>query len=253
MLAAVGFNRAQKGEIYEVGYTVLRGQVAPELVHRARKAINHSLGEGLDPADLPTMRAQTYCPELRNSPVITDLFNATSAVELAESVLGEGTFERPTGGQIALRFPRADDDLPPFRPHLDGFPTPTNGVASGTIGSFTALVGVLLSDLPEPNSGNFTVLPGTHRSTEAYFQEHGPKAFLDGFPKIEQPEPIHLTGNAGDMIFCHYQLAHGIAPNISSNIRYAIFFRLTHRDHYQDKEARLADIWRDWPGIRSLS
>lgn len=245
----MGLNVEQKRDIYERGYTVLRGLVPIPLVERARKAINHSLGEGIDPATLPTLRAQTYCPELRNSEVITDLFNATEAPSLAASVLGEGNFDLPTGGQIALRFPRADDEMPPFRPHLDGLPTSTNGVAPGNIGSFTALVGVLLSDLPEPNSGNFAVLPGTHRSTAEYFREHGPKSFFEGFPKIEQPDPVHITGKAGDMVFCHYQLGHGIAPNVSPNIRYAVFFRLTHHDHHQDKEARLIDIWRDWPGI----
>jgi hypothetical protein len=245
----MGFTHAQKTEIFKAGYTVLRDFVPHDAIERARKAINHSMGEGIDPAQLPTLRAQSYCPELKASTVITDLFNATQGPEFAESVLGKGTFEKPAAAQIALRFPRADDDLPPFRPHLDGLPTMTNGVASGTIGSFSALVGVLLSDLPEKNSGNFTVLPGTHRSTAAYFQEHGPKSFLEGFPSIEQPEPVQITGNAGDMVFCHYQVGHGIAPNISSNIRYAVFFRLTHKDHSQDIEGRLIDIWRDWPGM----
>lgn len=247
------FSGEQRRDIYDAGYTVLRGLVPLGLVERARRAINHSLGEGIDPAQLPTLRAQTYCPELRSTPEITDLFNATDAPALAESMLGAGAFDLPTGGQIALRFPRADDELPPFRPHLDGLPTATNGVAAGNIGSFTALVGVLLSDLPEPNSGNFVVLPGSHRATEAYFREHGPKSFLEGFPKIEQPEPVHITGKAGDVVFCHYQLGHGIAPNVSPNIRYAVFFRLTHRDHHDDKPARLADIWRDWPGMRAFA
>ena len=249
----MGFTQKQKSEIYEAGYTVLRDFVPPELVARARKAINHSMGEGIDPANLPILRAQTYCPELKASTVITDLFNATEAPKLAESVLGEGTFEMPTGAQIALRFPRADEDLPAFRPHLDRLPTMTNGVASGTIGSFTALVGVLLSDLPESNSGNFTVLPGTHRSTAAYFKEHGPQSFLEGFPNIDQPEPVQITGKAGDMVFCHYQVGHGIAPNISPNIRYAVFFRLTHRNHSQDIEGRLIDIWRDWSGMSEFA
>jgi len=248
----VVFTDEQRAEIYQAGYTVLPGLVPQELVRRARKAINHSLGEGIDPALLPTMRAQTYCPELRNSPVISDLFNATEGVSLDESLLGGRTFNLPTGGQIALRFPREDDELPPFRPHLDGVPTATNGVTSGTIGSFTALIGVLLSEVPESNSGNFTVLPGSHRSTAAYFREHGTRVFLDGFPPIERPEPVQITGRPGDMIFCHYQVGHGIAPNISPNIRYAIFFRLTHRDHALDKEGRLIDIWRDWPGMRYL-
>jgi hypothetical protein len=245
----MGFSEAQRREIFDAGYTVLRGQVPEAVVHRAMKAINHSLGEGLDPVRLPTLRAQPYCPEIAGTEVISDLFNRSGMVEMAESVLGQGTFSPPKGGQVALRFPRADDEIPLFRPHLDGFPTATNGVAEGTIGSFTALVGVLLSDLPNANSGNFTVVPGSHRATEAYFQAHGPKAFLEGYPKIEQAAPVQITGRPGDVVFCHYQLGHGIAVNVSPHIRYAAFFRLTHKNHADDKEGRLADIWRDWVGM----
>ena len=249
MIALVEFTSEQKAEIYTAGYTVVRGLIPPVMVDRARRAIHHSMGEGIDPALLPTLRSQSYCPEIKNSAAITDLFNESGAVELAESVLGKGSFDLAKGGQIALRFPRADDEVPPFRPHLDGFPSPTNGVSVGTIGSFTALVGVLLSDLPNVNSGNFTVLPGSPVATAEYFREHGPKSFLEGFPKIDQPEPVQITGQRGDLVFCHYQLGHGIAANISPEIRYAIFFRIIHRDHHTDKEARLVDIWRDWPGI----
>ena len=249
MLCPVEFTTDQRQEIYQNGYIVLPGAVPTPVVDRAVKAINHSLGEGLDPAELPIIRAQTYCPELRNSKVITDLFNESEILSFAESVLGEGTIQRPDGGQIALRFPRADDDLPPFRPHLDGFPTATNGMIAGTIGTFTALVGVLLSDLPKPNSGNFTILPGSHRTSAEYFAEHGPQSFLEGFPKIEPIEPVQITGKAGDIVFCHYQVGHGVAPNVSPHIRYAVFFRLKHKNHSQDVEGRLSDIWRDWPGI----
>ena len=252
MLNPVGFTQGQRAEIYDAGYTVLRNFVPRDLVTRARRAINHSMGEGIDPAALPTMRAQTYCPELRKTSTITDLFNATEGPALVASLLGEGTFGLPDHGQIALRFPRADDEVPAFRPHLDGLPTATNGVAAGNIASFTALVGVLLSDLPHGDSGNFTVLPGSHRSTAAYFKEHGPESFLEGFPKVEQPAPVQITGQAGDLVFCHYQLGHGIAANVSPNIRYAVFFRLTHRDHHTDKVGRLIDIWRDWPGMSKI-
>ena len=149
------FSASQRTEIFDAGYTILPGFIPEELVHRAVRAINHSIGEGIDPAQLPTLRAQNYCPELKTASDITDLFNATGLTQLAESVLGTDTFPSINSAQIALRFPRADDELPPFRPHLDGLPTMTNGVPQGLIGSFTALVGVLLSDIPIPNRGLF--------------------------------------------------------------------------------------------------
>jgi ectoine hydroxylase-related dioxygenase (phytanoyl-CoA dioxygenase family) len=130
--------------------------------------------------------------------------------------------------------------------------TPTNGVKKGTIGNFTALIGVLLSDLPGPDAGNLAVWPGTHRSFETYFREHGPQALLEGMPQVEMPEPVQITGHAGDAVLCHYQLAHGIAGNASPHIRYAIYFRLSHVDHESVHWECMTDIWREWEGMQEV-
>ncbi|HEX6970994.1 MAG TPA: phytanoyl-CoA dioxygenase family protein, partial [Limnochordia bacterium] len=102
-----------------------------------------------------------------------------------------------------------------------------------------------------PFSGNLTVWPGTHRLYEAYFREHGPEALLNGMPPIELPEPVQLTGRAGDVVLCHYQLAHGVAMNVSPHVRYAVYFRLTYSER-QDWRAPMTDIWLEWPGMRDV-
>ncbi len=240
----------QKRKFYEKGFVKIPGVVPRVMIDRAMRAINHSLGEGMNVADMPILRAQSYCPEIKNTPVIADLLNKTPAWQLAESVIGEGKIRPVHGGQIALRFPVMQDPPSPPRPHLDGMHTPTNGVPKGTIANFTALVGIYLSDVPNPDSGNFTVWPGTHHIYERYFREHGPESLLNGMPPVDLPEPEQVTGSAGDMILVHYQLAHGIAPNVSPNIRYAVFFRLIHVDH--EWRAPMTDIWMHWPGIREI-
>jgi hypothetical protein len=245
----------QKQEFFQNGVLRLPGIVSQELVVRARRAINANLGEdGMHPDDLPRLRAQSYCPPIKGEPVITDLYNATGIRDVAEQMIGEGQVKPIHGGQIALRFPRPVD--PPdlnFRPHLDGMYTTTNGVKEGTIANFTALVGVFLSDVPEPNSGNFTTWDGTHRIYEEYFREHGPQSLLSGMPPVELPEAKQFTGKAGDAALVHYQIGHGIAPNISSNIRYAIFFRLSHVEHEQNHWSCMTDIWQEWGGMRELA
>jgi len=70
-------------------------------------------------------------------------------------------------------------------------------------------------------------------------------------PPIEMPTPLQFTGQMGDAALVHYQLAHGISANTSHNIRYAIFFRLTHVDHENVKWECMTDIWREWDGIRA--
>lgn len=244
-------DRGQKRSFYDNGYLVLPGIVPADKVSAAQKAINHSLGsQGLPPEKLGEYAARSYCPELQGSPVISDLVNATPIWEAVQSLTAPGKLRPVRGGQIALRFPTPTPRIP--SPHIDGMYSPTNGVPKGTIANFTALVGILLSDLPGPDAGNFTVWPGTHRAFETYFRERGPESLLEGMPKTEMPTPVQITGRAGDAVICHYQLAHTANGNGSPHIRYASFFRLHHVDHDTVHWECMTDIWREWDGMREV-
>src|SRR5262249_8322882 len=158
--------------------------VPPIMVREARRAINHSLGEeGMAKDRFHALRSQTYCRELTRQPVLLDLMNKTPALAIAESLLAPGTLAPAGGCQIALRFPSMTDKPSKRHPHIDGMYTPNNGVPAGRIMHFTMLAGILLSDMTEPNCGNFTVWPGTHRLFEAYFQQHTRQSLLNGMPK----------------------------------------------------------------------
>lgn len=250
----MNLTQEQKQEFYERGILKLPGIVPQELVLKARRAINAYIGQnGIDPAELNRYRAQSYCPGLGSEPVITDLYNASPLKTISESLIGEGKVKHVGHGQIALRFPSTDETPRAPGPHIDGMYTPTNGVKEGTIANFTALIGVFLTDLPEPFAGNFTAWPGSHRKYEAYFQEQGPQSLLKGLPPVDIGGPEQFTGKAGDAALCHYQLGHGIAGNISPNTRYAIFFRLVHIDHEQYHWECMTDIWKEWPGLQEFS
>ncbi len=243
----------QKQAIYEQGYVVVPGVIPRVMIDAALRAINHSVGEGMSAEEMTTFRAQSYCRELQTAPVITDLLNKTPAWSLAESAIGEGAIKPVRGAQIALRFPTLQDPPPPPHPHLDGMYTPTNGVPEGTIQNFTMLLGVVLSDVSKPYAGNLTVWPGTHRIYEHYFQQHGWQSLLKGMPPVALPEPQQLMAQAGDVVLCHYQLAHGITANISPNIRYAIYFRLHHVEHETYGKQTMTDIWLEWPGMQAFT
>jgi hypothetical protein len=239
----------QKQALFERGFVRIPGVVPRIRVEAALRAINHSVGQGMKPEEMTKMRAQSYCPELTQTSVITDLLNRTAAWDLAESAIGAGKIKSIKGGQIALRFPGMQD--PPGRPnpHIDGMYSPTNGVPEGTIQNFTALLAVFLSDLPQPYAGNFTVWPGTHHLFQNYFRAHTPQSLLEGMPKVDLPEPEQVLVQAGDIALCHYALAHSVAPNVSPHVRYAIFFRLTHVDHDAQKWESMTDIWLEWEGM----
>jgi hypothetical protein len=246
--------QAQRYELMERGYLRIPGLIPRERVNAALRAINGSLGErGMGPDDLPSLRARSYCPELQYDPVISDLFDATPFRSLAESVIGVGRLATPVGrGQIALRFP-GPGPAATARPHIDGVYSPTNGVPKGEIRNFTALGGVMLSDLPEGSGGNLTIWPGSHLLNAAWFRDRGPKSLLDGVPQIDWPEPVEVRGEAGDAILAHYLLGHGISGHSGPNIRYAIYFRLQHVDHERMKWESMVDPWLEWEGMgRSL-
>ena len=241
----------QREQLFEQGFVRVPNAIPRERVDAALRAINHSLGEGMDPAKLTTLRSQSYCPELQKDAVITDLYNATLVKALAESLMGAGQIKPITAGQIALRFPGMQAQPVLGLPHLDGMYTPNNGVPKGRILSFTMLLGIMLNDVSTDWAGNLAVWPGTHRMYENYFRQHGPEALLTGMPPIAMPAPVQLTGNAGDAVLVHYQVAHAAAPNVSANVRYAIYFRLIHVQHDAQWKQAMTDIWMEWPGMEN--
>lgn len=248
-------SKDQKEEFYRQGFILLPGIVPLELVEGALWAINNSLGwQGIPPDQIPTYNSQSFCPELRHDPAILNLFKETPLLSVAESVTQPGQiFPINDDGQIALRFPRQRTPTYELHPHLDGMYTPLNGVPEGRILSFTALVGIFLSDIPHDEMGNLTVWPGSHQLYEAYFRERGPEKLLEGMPPVELGEPLQIKAKPGDAILAHYQLAHSVAPNFSPYIRYATFFRLMTHAHKNYGLEILTDLWKDWDGLREFT
>jgi hypothetical protein len=244
-------SESDRRSLLDDGYLVVPGLVPSQRVEAALKAINHSLGEqGIAKDQIWTLRAQTFCPELVAAPAILDLYRETPVRALAEAAIGAGNVTPPSTGQIALRFPQELAAPRDPYPHIDGMPGPLNGVTPGTLYHFTALAGVFLSDVDGPFHGNFTVWPGSHRTLEAHFRAHGTAGLLEGFPSVQMAPPRQLRARAGDVLLAHHQLAHGAAPNIGPHVRYAVFFRLAHRDHDPTSTATMIDIWREWEGLR---
>jgi Phytanoyl-CoA dioxygenase (PhyH) len=240
----------QQGVFYRDGYLHVPDVVPRERVERALSLINRDLERGIDPARLSEFYARSFCPDLRNVADIIDLFEQTPARALADALVAPGTLRRPAMAQIALRFPDpAGANVLP-RPHVDGTYGPKNGVKPGQVAHFTLLAMVALSDVQADFNGNFTVWPGTHHAYERYFQGHGAERMLEGTPRLDHlPEPVQTRVRAGDVVLAHYELGHAAAPNLGSNVRYAIFFRLYHRDHDPDALDILSDIWREYPTL----
>ena len=207
----------------------------------------------LPPDQLATMSQQSYCPAVRQTPVLTDLFNRTPLLPLSESLLGEGNVLPISMTQVALRFPGyGKQHARKVGGHIDGVGTDTNGIPRGQfVRNFSLLATCLLSDLPGDFRGNFTVWPGSHLAGEAFFRKATPEVLKAGGPKYDLPrDPVQITGKAGDVCLSHFQLWHGAAPNQGPDIRYAAIFRVRHIDAEANGTDVMTDIWREFPGVR---
>ena len=74
----------------------------------------------------------------------------TSVFALAESIVGKGKLLVPEQVQLALNIPYFPHH--PSRHHLDGVSIPE---ADGRPGTFTLLVGILVTDQPKPDMGRY--------------------------------------------------------------------------------------------------
>lgn len=244
-------------EFYYRGYIKIPGAISKAMIDTARQAVNHSIGTmGINGEDLSKNRAGQFCRDLNGSPVIMDLFNNSPVISLSESLMGEGNLKTPIGGaQVAPRFPTiiGEDPSTP-RGHLDGMGSGTNGMPKGVYRrGFTAFAVIYLADVPEPFSGNYTVWPGSHRFYADYLKNEGLEILANGTPRIDLPEgPDMVTGNAGDLILAHHQIIHCGGPNASPNIRYAAIARLRHVDCEENGNDCFIDIWREFPGVRTV-
>jgi hypothetical protein len=245
LAATGGDDKAWCATLLRDGYRLFPDLAPRPLVEAANDAIQEDLERNFDPARQLQYDHQSYCPDIRSSHAIRALLeNAAvtarvdAVVEYANLVVGPP--------QIAIRRARSASAPYPPQPHIDGVATAHNGLVGDELLTFTLLVGVFLSDTPQEYAGNFTVWPGSHLRIEGYFRERGLKAMREGTPPIPLGVPRQIQTTSGDVILCHYQLAHAAAANVSARDRTAVYFRLSLTDLAQHRWYRLTHIWDGW-------
>jgi hypothetical protein len=156
-------------------------------------------------------------------------------------------------GRVRLAFNQAQValNIPPYahrpgRPHIDGY-QPGQSVP----GTFTLLVGLLLTDQPGENGGNLWVWPGTHRAHAEFVAAHGVQEFT-AYPEVALPEPTQIRGRRGDLLLAHYLLGHNIGGNYEGNrTRRALYWRLRAAGHAERWQCCLTDVWCEFDGVRA--
>jgi hypothetical protein len=233
------------------GYAHFPRLVPEPLIQTAHQCILRDLEENYDEKRLVEYNNQSWCPGLRRSPEILGLFETEKVRSVANRLLGKSRFKGEDFAQIAIRKAHNSERPVPPIAHIDGIPTPHNGVAGTDIWNFALLVGIFLTEVKSEYAGNFTVWPGTHLVLEKHFCERGKIARSEGMPAVPLGEPKQLLAKPGDVVFCHYELAHTAAANISGADRIAIFFRLwfngtTAPEDAEQRWHNLTHIWHGW-------
>ncbi len=112
--------------------------------------------------------------------------------------------------------------------HVDG------AISEGKVMWHGVIVGVLLTDVLQENCGNPVSWPGSHHELRQAFKQLGPfptevklsQLISDQCTTKITSQPEQLIARAGTITIMDHALHHGMAPNESTTIRHAVYYRL---------------------------
>jgi hypothetical protein len=242
--AAIAVDADLRRRLRSDGYVHLSRVVDEDLVESAKFVINHDLAtSGIDPTMVSRYQHSSWCPSVRNHESVLALLRKSPVRLLLEEVLGPGRVRSVTTSQIALRFPERVAGDGYWWPHVDGL----NAELTGRPRTFTALVAIHLSAVRTADSGNFVVWPGTHVLNSEQFRSSGLLGFPQGRSQVGVTQTTPILAEPGDVTIAHYLLGHSPSPNLSSDVRYVVFFRVRTEDLDSNVEEALSNPWFDWP------
>mmetsp|Transcript_20451 Transcript_20451/g.23160 ORF Transcript_20451/g.23160 Transcript_20451/m.23160 type:complete len:405 (+) Transcript_20451:75-1289(+) len=249
----VDLTTEQRESFKKNGFVQIKGVIPCEMVNEALALINNDLLKR-DAHEERDGKNNVFCHRLIMNKTILGLLYKSPAWTLVQRLLGKGNASIKGAPQIALKAPTLnkknnDEQVDPTGWHTDG-------TAGGQYSAMTMLVGITLSAQREPNCGNLCVHPGSHeillpiyrkkvQNGEPSYDEEGSE------PRLALPNGIHVLAEPGDIILAHQKLAHQVAPNTTSNIRYQIYFRIRHKNHsdYIKSGVLLDDLWVEFEGL----
>lgn len=233
----------------ENGYLIKKSIVPADLCAAAADVIWSKLD--CDRSDPSTyIDAGPAFPAVRDEPAIRSVTLDAPVFEIAEELVGKGKLRENFAGPH-LRFPSGETDWElPDHGHLDGYYTPTNGVAEGTVGVFSVGISIYVEEVKH-KGGAFTVWPGTHRQATEYFRTHSLLSFKGGNANetFDMPKAVEVTGPAGTVCFWHGQLMHTGSPHSGDAVRMALIGRLSRKDSNDIFFESPDDMWEYWDGI----
>ena len=231
------------------GYLVKHNQLTPAQIKQAQDA----LWSGINAKrDQPTtwVNAGPRSPVNGNHPAIkATLFDTPVAAMMRELVGPQLNVSNGPGPALTYPNGRTDWSLPE-RGHLDGYYTPTNGVAEGTVGCTNINIVIYVEDILD-RGGGFTLWPGSHLKAAEYFKNHSQLSLQGGIGDtvMDLGEGLQIVGQAGTVCLWHGQLFHSGSQNCQKNIRMALIGRYARKDINDILFETPDDPWAYWEGI----
>ncbi|MBS0548018.1 MAG: phytanoyl-CoA dioxygenase family protein [Proteobacteria bacterium] len=217
---------AQREQWAVDGYLQLEGALSPAEVAFFSDLLDNTVRpqKGYEPAPaiqrghyewkLPDQNKDAFMDRrdlLPYHPAFIDLIDRPAIFDLILDLMGP--YIQFSMSQAIIR---ASTDMFPGYIHTDGGEAQKTIRVSETSRPLAVKVMYLLTDVTEPDSGNFTVFPGSHLRPFAERAER--------LPGPETPGTVPLLGKAGDAYVFPHAIWHGPSPNHSGKARKTILY-----------------------------
>jgi hypothetical protein len=241
----------EKAAFKRDGVLIRRGLAAPGKIRRAVSRIDESYRKGMTPDDIPAYSRRTFAPELGDTAELLALYTQTGAADLATGLLGETT--PVTTAQIQIRVP--EGQFPGVQQekkmHVDGVSCPH--LDPNELRTFSLLVGVVLSDIYDPQCGALHYLPSGHLTMARWFDDEWSLGMTEQVPpEIDRERGTPFLGEPGDVLLMHHLVPHTVAQNLMPFPRVMAYFRISHPDHASRRLEALRAPWLDYPPLAEI-
>ncbi|MFJ2186706.1 phytanoyl-CoA dioxygenase family protein [Kitasatospora sp. NPDC087861] len=204
--------------------------------------------ESMNPDLINAYTQRTFGPELGSHPDLIALFVDFPAIELAGDLLGS---LRPVSTvQLQIRIPeeQLEQAQPEKAMHVDGVACPH--LDADELRTFSLLVGVVLSDVTDPQGGALRYQPGGHLAMAEWFRTEWSLGITEQVPPdLDARAGTPLLGQPGDPLLMHHLVPHAVGRNLGPEPRIMAYFRVEHSDHGRRRLQALQDPWLDYPGL----
>ncbi len=239
-------------DLAQHGFATIPYAIPRSMVVAAQQLVAPTVTAPMTSDAITTYTRRTFAPELVGDRRLLDLYDATMLRPLCDELVSPGFFDPIERCQLQIRLPNRRTQQPAKDLHVDG--VACRHLPTGTLNTFTVLVGVMLSAVTE-ESGPLEVAVGGHRTMAHWFAEHGPRAVPEDGEVPDEALALprqRVTGDAGDAVILHHLTPHAAGENREREPRLMVYFRLRHRAHDVLAEAALSDPWLELPALERL-